>query len=88
MFGNKKIQTMEINGRMVNVRPEKNYWSDFFMALPAVLLLVIITYYPVAELIRISFTDWRLTSNVYEYVGMKNWEWLFRIMCCGRWWFC
>lgn len=77
MFGNKKIQTMEINGRMVNVRPEKNYWSDFFMALPAVLLLVIITYYPVAELIRISFTDWRLTSNVYEYVGMKNWEWLF-----------
>lgn len=77
MFGNKKIQTMEINGRMVHVRPEKNYWSDFFMALPAVLLLVIITYYPVAELIRISFTDWRLTSNVYEYVGMKNWEWLF-----------
>lgn len=77
MFGNKKIQTMEINGRMVHVRPEKNYWSDFFMALPAVLLLVIITYYPVAELVRISFTDWRLTSNVYEYVGMKNWEWLF-----------
>ena len=73
----KKNRSMEINGRMVQLRPERYYWSDFFMALPAVLLLVLITYYPVAELIRISFTDWRLTSRTYEYVGMKNWEWLF-----------
>ncbi len=73
----KKNRSMEINGRMVQLRPERYYWSDFFMALPAVLLLVLITYYPVAELIRINFTDWRLTSRTYEYVGMKNWEWLF-----------
>ena len=73
----KKNRSMEINGRMVQLRPERYYWSDFFMALPAVLLLVLITYSPVAELIRISFTDWRLTSRTYEYVGMKNWEWLF-----------
>ena len=52
----KKNRSMEINGRMVQLRPERYYWSDFFMALPAVLLLVLITYYPVAELIRISFT--------------------------------
>ena len=77
MFQKKKTKTMVINGRTVNLRPERYYWSDFFMALPAVLLLVLITYYPVAELIRISFTDWRLTSRTYEYVGMKNWEWLF-----------
>lgn len=77
MFGKKKVQTMEIGGRTVHLHPEKYYWSDFFMALPAVLLLVLITYYPVAELIRISFTDWRLTSNEYSYVGMKNWNWLF-----------
>ncbi|MBR5231279.1 MAG: sugar ABC transporter permease [Clostridia bacterium] len=68
---------MEIGGRTVHIRPEKFYWSDFFMALPAVLILVLITYYPIAELIRISFTDWRLTSNVYDYVGFKNWNWLF-----------
>ena len=77
MFQKKKNRTMVINGRTVNLRPERYYWSDFFMALPAVLLLVLITYYPVAELIRISFTDWRLTSRTYEYVGLKNWEWLF-----------
>ena len=73
----KKMKTMEIGGRTVQLRPEKFYWSDFFMALPAVLILILITYYPVAELIRISFTNWRLTSNVYEYVGFKNWNWLF-----------
>ena len=77
MFRKKKDKTIVVNGRQIDLRPEKYYWSDFFMALPAVLLLVVITYYPVAELIRISFTDWRLTSRTYEYVGLKNWEWLF-----------
>ena len=77
MFLKKKENAIVVNGRKINLRPEKYYWSDFFMALPAVLLLVLITYYPVAELIRISFTDWRLTSRTYEYVGLKNWEWLF-----------
>ena len=77
MFRKKKNKTIVVNGQQIRLRPEKYYWSDFFMALPAVLLLVLITYYPVAELIRISFTDWRLTSRTYEYVGLKNWEWLF-----------
>jgi len=77
MFLKKKTTTMEIAGRTVNLRPEKYSWSDFFMALPAVLILILITYYPVAELIRISFTDWRLTSREYDYVGFKNWVWLF-----------
>ena len=77
MFLKKKTRTMVINGREVHLRPEKFYWSDFFMALPAVLILILITYYPVAELIRISFTDWRLTSREYDYVGWKNWIWLF-----------
>ena len=77
MFQKKKENSIIVNGTRINLRPEKYYWSDFFMALPAVLLLVLITYYPVAELIRISFTDWRLTSRTYEYVGLKNWEWLF-----------
>lgn len=77
MAGRGKGRTVVINNREVHLRPEKYYWSDFFMALPAVLLLILITYYPVAELIRISFTDWRLTSHTYEYVGLKNWIWLF-----------
>ncbi len=75
-MANKK-KTVDIGGRRVELTPERYYWSDFFMALPAVILLVLITYYPIAELIRISFTDWRLTSRTYEYVGWKNWKWLF-----------
>lgn len=77
MPGKNKGQTMIINNRQVTLRKEKHYWSDFFMALPAVLLLVLTTYYPIIELINISFTDWRLTSRTYEYVGLKNWIWLF-----------
>ena len=73
----KKTRSVEVNGRQICLRPEKYYWSDFFMALPAVLLLVLTTYYPIAKLINISFTDWRLTSRTYEYVGLKNWIWLF-----------
>ena len=74
----KKTKPMVINGRQVNIRPEKYYWSDFFLVLPAVLLLLLVTYYPVAELIRISFTDWRLTmTTAPEYVGWKNWSCLF-----------
>lgn len=77
MSNKRKGRLMTINDRQVMIRPDRYYWSDFLMALPAVLLLIVITYYPIAELVRISFTDWRLTSRTYEYVGMKNWEWLF-----------
>ena len=73
----KKTRSVEVNGRQIRLRPERYSWSDFFMALPAVLLLVLTTYYPIAKLINISFTDWRLTSRTYEYVGFKNWIWLF-----------
>ena len=73
----KKTRSVEVNGRQIRLRPERYSWSDFFMALPAVLLLVLTTYYPIAKLINISFTDWRLTSRTYEYVGLKNWIWLF-----------
>ena len=77
MFKHKKGRSMTVGNHTITLRPERYYWSDFLMALPAVLLLVLITYYPIAELIRISFTDWRLTSREYSYVGMKNWQWLF-----------
>ena len=74
----KKTKAVTIDGRVMHIRREKYYWSDFFLALPAVLLLVLITYYPILELIRISFTDWRLTmTTAPEYVGWKNWTWLF-----------
>lgn len=51
--------------------------EEFLCVLPAVLLVVVTTYYPLAELIRISFTDWNLLRKDYNYVGLKNWQWFF-----------
>jgi len=50
---------------------------DFFCTVPALILFIIFTYYPIAELLRISLTDWNLTRSTYKYVGLKNYEWLF-----------
>ena len=50
---------------------------DFMLVLPALVLLAIFTYYPVAKLVQISFTDWNLLKPTWNYVGLKNWNWLF-----------
>ena len=50
---------------------------DFLFVLPALVLLGIFTYYPIAKLVQISFTDWNLLKPTWEYVGFKNWKWLF-----------
>ena len=44
--------------------------------LPALILLAIFTYYPVAKLLQLSFTDWNLLKPTWNYVGFKNWKWL------------
>lgn len=76
---------MNVNADMVKQEPKrkKNHTyvissvKDFTCVLPAVVFLVIFTYYPIVEIIRISFTDWNLISDSYNYVGLKNWQWLF-----------
>ena len=50
---------------------------DFMLVLPALALLAVFTYYPVAKLVQISFTDWNLLKPTWNYVGFKNWNWLF-----------
>ena len=55
---------------------------DFLCTVPALILFIVFTYYPIAELLRISLTDWNLTRSTYGYVGLKNYEWLF----AGRGW--
>lgn len=55
----------------------KSKLVDFMFVLPALLLLGIFTYYPVAKLVQISFTDWNLLKPEWNLVGLKNWKWLF-----------
>lgn len=50
---------------------------DFLLVLPALILLAVFTYYPVAKLLQLSFTDWNLLKPTWNYVGLKNWKWLF-----------
>lgn len=51
--------------------------KDFLCVLPVLVFLAVFTYYPILELFRISFTDWNLLNDTWNYVGFKNWKWLF-----------
>lgn len=52
-------------------------FKDFCCVLPVLIFLAVFTYYPIVELFRISFTDWNLLNDRWQYVGLKNWKWLF-----------
>lgn len=51
--------------------------KDFTCVLPALVFLAVFTYYPICKLVQISFTDWNLLNDRWNYVGWKNWIWLF-----------
>lgn len=51
--------------------------KDFACVVPAIVLLAVFTYYPICKLVQITFTDWNLLNDTWNYVGLKNWIWLF-----------
>ena len=65
-----------MKGKGINPR-KVSAVKDFLCVVPVLIFLAIFTYYPIAELLRISFTDWNLLKDTWQYVGFKNWEWLF-----------
>lgn len=56
---------------------KKSAIKDFLCVVPALILIGLFTYYPIMKLIQISFTDWNLLNDTWNYVGLKNWKWLF-----------
>ena len=58
-------------------RRRRAKFVDFLFVLPALLLLAVFTYYPIAKLFQISLTDWNLLNPTWKFVGLKNWRWLF-----------
>ena len=52
--------------------------KDVLMVVPAVAFFLIFVYYPVIDLIRISFTNWNLIKEDYGFVGLKNYTWLLQ----------
>ncbi|MCC8127425.1 MAG: sugar ABC transporter permease [Clostridiales bacterium] len=51
--------------------------KDFACVVPVLLFLAVFTYYPIIKLVQISFTDWNLLNDTWQYVGLKNWKWMF-----------
>lgn len=56
---------------------KKSAIKDFLCVVPALILIALFTYYPIVKLVKISFTDWNLLNDTWNYVGFKNWKWLF-----------
>ena len=63
----KKVSRYKLRGK----------FFDFSCAVPAIIFFALFTYYPIIELFRYSLTDWNLMKDVYNYVGFKNYNWLF-----------
>lgn len=57
---------------------KKSRIQEFLFVLPALILLAVFTYYPIAKLFQISLTDWNLLRPEWKFVGLKNWKWLFQ----------
>lgn len=65
--GKKRVSWLQLRDKL----------TDFSFALPALIFFIIFVYYPIADLFRISFTDWNLMKEQQNYVGFKNFIWLF-----------
>ena len=66
-----------VKQRKSNLYKMRNKFYDFSCTIPALLFFAIFTYYPILELFRISLTNWNLIKPAYDYVGFKNYIWLF-----------
>ena len=65
------------NGVMMRIQRWERM-KDLFFVEPALLLFLMFVYYPVIDLIRISFTNMSvLTTGKQEFVGFLNFEWIF-----------
>lgn len=63
---------------MKSIKPRTlDHLKDFGCTVPALVLILVFTYWPIVRLIQISFTNWNLLNDSYKYVGFKNWKWLF-----------
>ncbi len=57
---------------------KRETFKDFLCVAPALAVLAVFVYYPVVNLVRISMTNWNLINKDYQYVGWKNYKWLFQ----------
>ena len=69
--------TLVFNGVMLRLQTWESM-KDLLCVEPALFFFLLFVYYPVIDLIRISFTDMRMLSDAtFEFAGFKNYKWLF-----------
>ena len=69
--------TFLVNAIMIRIQSWERM-KDFMCVQPALIFFLLFVYYPVIDLVRISFTDMRmLVPDPQEFIGFKNYEWLF-----------
>jgi len=69
--------TLLFNAVMLRIQSWERM-KDLFTVQPAVFFFLLFVYYPIIDLLRISFTDMRmLVPEPQPFVGWKNYEWLF-----------
>lgn len=65
------------NGIMMRVQRWESM-KDLFFVEPVILFFLLFVYYPLIDLVRISFTDMGiLTTGKQEFVGWNNYNWMF-----------
>ncbi len=65
------------NGIMLRLQPMERM-KDLFCVEPALIFFLLFVYYPVIDLVRISFTDMGiLTTGKQTFIGFGNYNWLF-----------
>lgn len=71
------MMTSKVNHKKI----KKETWKDYglvciFLVVPIILLLLF-SYFPIAKLFEISFTDWNGLSSVANNVGLANYKEVF-----------
>lgn len=69
--------TLLFNGIMLLIQKWEDM-KDLFCVEPALIFFLLFVYYPVIDMVRISFTDMSiLTTGRQQFVGLANYNWLF-----------
>ena len=83
-MANQAARFSEARKRVPNYRRRERA-KDFFCVVPALGFFLAFVYYPVIDLFRIGFTNWNLIRDKYDYVGFKNYRWLFQGSGFEKW---
>lgn len=69
--------TLAFNGVMLRAQRWERM-KDLFCVEPALVFFLLFVYYPVVDMVRISFTDMGiLTTGRQSFIGLANYNWLF-----------